>query len=168
MVIGVASVQCYSGGTVCFVSCTSGFTDANNGAPIICSPYGIWIGQLPPCAGYPPSAPSAPIAAVTGANEVTVGWQNGTTNVYPITSYSVSAVSNRSYFYGNFTPGTTPAEASNWVSRGVSASSFDASGSLAIETFSGQDCWHSNMSCAHIYQSSWPANVPTDEWYIEG
>lgn len=62
---GIAGENCTNAGTVCFVRCMAGFTQANGNTPVICREDGSWEGIIPPCAAAPPDVPTNLAVAIS-------------------------------------------------------------------------------------------------------
>jgi hypothetical protein len=72
---GVVSLDCYNGGTMCYVNCDVGSTSANGKVPITCQPNGMWKGLFPVCRVRTSDPPSAIVATtVVNSTAILVSW----------------------------------------------------------------------------------------------
>ena len=72
--LGVQSMTCAQGGTVCYVTCAPYATSSNGAAPLVCQVTGAWRGILPACNVQVASAPTVTSASVNSQGIATVAW----------------------------------------------------------------------------------------------
>ena len=108
--VGVQSLSCVHGGSVCFVTCYSFALPATNGAdPLVCQLDGSWRGSLPACTVPTANAPSQVTASVLPSGVASVSWVAPTVLGYAptLTAFRVASVPNE--VYESFALGKFPA-----------------------------------------------------------
>ena len=154
--------------------CTTGFTHANLGAPLICNPTtGQWVGEYNPytlqvCLPPGPPAPTGVTASVISPTSARVTWSPPSVTT-GITYYEVEAAADP-YLVERFGSIRGPSDMSTaWLWSDPKATSHYSfpNGQVRIDAAPSSDCSAATpLNCPHLSRS-WPEGVRGDDFAVE-